>query len=240
MKVKSPTPVSGPLLATAGIMLATLAIVASWAGPFGKAWWFWLGACFAGELLWVRLPLGRATLSMASACNFAALLVLPRAEAMLAAAAAGLVAEAVVLRKHPTRFLYNAGHAALAVGAGSIVYHSLAGPETTLLAGFSPAGLVPLIAAALTYTLINTGAVSLAVGLTERVSPWRAWWANFGSLYELLSNSALFSLGALLALLYALGGALGTVLVSGPLLLAHESYRRYTTRQQKDGLTSAL
>jgi hypothetical protein len=89
---------------------------------------------------------------------------------------------------------------------------------------------VPLAAAAAAYALVNTGAVSLAVGLTERTAPWRAWWTNFGSLYELLSTSALFSLGALFAVLYSLAGPLGTAFVSLPLVLAHDSYRRYLER----------
>ena len=72
--------------------------------------------------------------------------------------------------------------------------------------------------------------MSLAVGVTEGIAPWRAWWTNFGSLYELLSTSALFSLGALITVLYTLAGPLGTLLVSLPLLLAHDSYRRYLER----------
>ena len=39
---------------------------------------FWLAACVAGEFLWVRLPVGSATISMAACFNFAALLVLPQ------------------------------------------------------------------------------------------------------------------------------------------------------------------
>ena len=218
--MKSLTRFRSTLLATVAVTLAVFAIAASWAELPGGAFWFWLAACLAGELLWVRLQLGRATLSMASACNFAAMLLLPRAEAMVAVAVAGLVAEALVIRKPPVRFLFNAAQGALAIGAAGLVYHALAGPGVALAAVFTQAGVAPLIAAAATYALINTGSVSLAVGLTEHVSPWNAWRANFGSMYELLSNSALFSLGALLAALYSLAGPLGTVLVSLPLLLA--------------------
>ena len=227
----------GVALAAITVTLAAIAAAASWPHSPGEGFWFWVVACLAGELLWVRLPLGRATLSMASACNFAALLLLPRGEAMLAAAAASLAAELLVMRKPPVRFMFNAGQTVLAVGAGGLVYHALAGPAMLHPAAISTSGLVPLGLAALAYAFVNTGAVSLAVGLTERVAPWRAWWANFGSLYELLSTSALFSLGALLAVLYSLAGPLGTALVSLPLLLAHDSYRRYLER--RDGATEA-
>ena len=205
-----------------------LATAASWARPPGQELWFWVAACFAGELLWVRLPLGRATLSMASACNFAVLLLLPRAEAMLAAALASLAAELLVMRKPPARFLFNAGQTVLAVGAGGLVYHMLVGQAGLHGVAIVQSGVLPLLAAAAAYALVNTGSVSLAVGLTEGVAPWRAWWTNFGSLYELLSTSALFSLGALLAVLYSLAGPLGTAFLSLPMLLAQDSYRRYS------------
>ena len=221
----------GPALAAVTVSLAALAVAASWPRTPGEGLWFWVVACLAGELLWVRLPLGRATLSMASACNFAALLLLPRGEAMLAAATASLASELLVMRKPPVRFLFNAGQTVLAVGAGGLVYHALAGPGLLHATAISASGLVPLLLAAAAYALVNTGSVSLAVGLTEQVAPWRAWWANFGSLYELLSTSALFSLGALLAVLYSLAGPLGTAFVSLPLLLAHDSYRRYLERR---------
>ncbi|HEY6193715.1 MAG TPA: hypothetical protein VI504_01625 [Candidatus Eisenbacteria bacterium] len=227
----------GVTLASVTVTLAALAAATSWPRTPGEGFWFWVVACLAGELLWVRLPLGRATLSMASACNFAALLLLPRGEAMLAAAAASLAAELLVMRKPPVRFLFNAGQTVLAVGAGGLVYHTLAGPGMLHATAISTSGLLPLGLAALAYACVNTGSVSLAVGLTERVAPWRAWWANFGSLYELLSTWALFSLGALLAVLYSLAGPLGTAFVSLPLLLAHDSYRRYLER--RDGAAEA-
>ncbi len=225
-------------LAAVSVALAAGATAASWTGPPGKEVWFWAAACLVGELLWVRLPLGRATLSMASACNFAALLLLPRAEAMLAAVAASLAAELLVMRKPAARFCFNAGQTVLAVGAGSLAYHSLAGAAGLHPGAIVRSGLVPMLASAAAYAFVNTGSVSIAVGLTERVAPWRAWWANFGSLYELLSTSALFSLGALLAVLHAVAGPLGTVLVSLPLLLAHDSYRRYLERV--DGATARV
>jgi hypothetical protein len=224
-------PARGVALAVVAVAMAVFATAASWTGPPGKELWFWAAVCFAGELLWVRLPLGRATMSMASACNFAALLLLPRAEAMLAAAVATVAAELLVMRKPAARFCFNAGQTVLAVGAGGLVYHVLAGPAGLHAAALVRSGLWPLLAAAATYAVVNTGSVSLAVGLTERVAPWRAWWTNFGSLYELLSTSALFSLGALLAVLYSLAGPVGTTLVSLPLLLAHDSYRRYLGRE---------
>ncbi|TMA24169.1 MAG: hypothetical protein E6J87_24325 [Deltaproteobacteria bacterium] len=121
----------------------------------------------------MRLPFGRATLSMASTCNFAALILLPRAEAMLAAAGASLVAELLVMRKPPARLLFNAGQTALAVGAAGLVYHTLAGATASPAAVLLAKGLWPILAAAAAYAAVNTGSVSLAIGVAERVAPWR-------------------------------------------------------------------
>lgn len=231
--MKSQAPIRDILLASTAMMLAALAIAHSWAGPPGSALWFWVATCFAGEILWVRLPFGGATLSMASACNFAAMLLLPPGDAMVAAAVGGLVAETLVMRKPPIRVLFNAAQTVLAVAGGGLAYHILAGGAVSPVQFLSLAGLPPLVAAAAAYTLINTGSVSLAVGLAERVSPWKAWRANFGSRYEMLSNWALFSLGVLLAVLYSLAGPLGLLFVSLPLVLARESYRRHLNRSEE-------
>jgi hypothetical protein len=212
------------------VALAAIALVTAWSAPRGSELWFWTVACFAGELLWVRLPLGRATLSMASAGNFAALLLLPRGQAMVAAAGASFVSEAVVMRKPLVRLLFNAGQTVLSVGAASLAFHQLApaGPPAHAILGN---GMLPLAAAGAAYALVNTGLVSVAVGLTEHVAPWRAWWTNFGSIYELLSSSALFSLGGLFAVIFSIAGPAGTLFLVLPLLLAHDSYRRYLARE---------
>lgn len=201
---------------TAAALALTLG---SWAGPVDARFWFWCVACLAGELLWVRMPVGRVTVSMASCFQFAALLVLPGAQAMTIAALTGLVAEVAVLRKPAIRALFNAAQAALAVGAARAVLEALGGAA----AGALPVGA--LLAAGVAYFAVNTGAVSLAVALHERIDPRRAWWSNFGTGYELVSNGALFSLGALLASLYVAQGPAGALLVALPVVVAFQGYR---------------
>ena len=110
-------------------------------------------------------------------------------------------------------------------------------------AGGSPDGLVmlvaraqllPFILAAAAYFVINTGAVSLAVGMSEGVAPIDAWRRNFGHRYELLSSSALFSLGTLLASHYSAEGLGSTLLLVFPVVLAHQGYRRVSERWATD------
>ena len=70
--------------------------------------------------------------------------------------------------------------------------------------------------------------------LAERTSPLKAWKANFGSGYELLSNGALFSLGALVAFHHEAHGWGVTLLALLPLLVAYEGYRRYMHARDRE------
>src|SRR5437867_12678770 len=64
------------------VLLAALALAGSMKGAPPGGVVFWCVACLAGELLWFRLPLDRATVSMGACFNFAALLVLDRGPAI--------------------------------------------------------------------------------------------------------------------------------------------------------------
>ena len=218
-------------LATAGALV--LGLVA-WAEPHPMRVLLWSLACLASEALWVRLPVGRATVSMASCAHFAALLLLPRPEAMLAAALASAIAEASFQRKPPIRVLFNTAQTALAVGAASWAFEACGGTRAALAPMLMELRLLPLVAAGAAYFAVNTGAVSLAVALAERTSPLKAWKANFGSGYELLSNGALFSLGALVAFHHEAHGWGVTLLALLPLLVAYEGYRRYMHARDRE------
>lgn len=216
------------------VILAICAITTSWSGPLHAEFWFWLGACLVGELLSVKLPVGEVSVSMASTFDFAALLVLPRGHAMAVAAISSLVAQRFFMRKPTIRAVFNGAQASLTVGAASWVLSRLGAVShdpTDLLLRLQ---LLPLLAAAATYFVVNSGAVSLAVAVHERIPiPW-AWRANFGSRYELLSNGALFSLGTLLASHYAVNGIAATALIVFPVLVAYYGYRHYARARMSE------
>lgn len=210
------------------LFLATFAIGRSWTEPIGRDILFWSVACIVGEVLWVRLPMGQATNSFASCIHFAVLLLLPRGQAMAMVGLTGAIAEALVLRKPPLRVMFNASQAALAVGAASVAYTLLGGGRASVSALLYGFDLLPFVGAAAAYYVVNTGAVSCAVALSEGVPPWTAWWRNYGTRYQVLAVAGLISLGALLASHYAVTGVAGTLIVLLPLLLVHEGYRRYS------------
>lgn len=195
---------------------------------------FWLVACFAGEVLWVRLPAGSATISMAACFNFAALLVLPPREAMPVAALATLIAELAVMRKSPVRALFNAAQTALAVGLARACFDACGGRGANLMDLVSSLQLLPLLAAAVAYYAVNRISVAVVVALAQGLGLGESWQRNFGSVYDLLSSGAAFSLGALLATHYAGIGMVGTLFVVLPLVLACDGYRRFA-RDAKSG-----
>ncbi len=225
MNRKPPTRALVAMVATT-VALAGVAFLASAPDWPSRAVWFWMIACTLSERLWVRLPFGRATLSMSSCFNLAALLVLPRGEAMFVVAVSVAIAERAFMRKPATRVVFNGAQTALAVAAGSLAFTLSGGtPERlgTMIAAFA---WWPFLAAGLAYSIVNTGAVSVAVALSEGTSPWRAWRENFWSGFELVARGALLSLGILVAIDYMLVGPAGTILAALSLILAHRSYAR--------------
>jgi hypothetical protein len=212
---------------------ACAAMVAGWPPVIGSALGFWFCACLVGEMMWVRLPLGRATLNMASCFNFAALLSIDAGTAMVAAGLATLLADLAIMRKNALRAFYNAAHTVLAVGAAASCFTWLAGGGHDLVGLLVRFNAVPFLAAALVYYLVNRTAVSLVVASHECLSPFEAWRLNFGNWYEIISTGAVLSLGALVAI-HAKGVGLGaTLLVVLPLLIAFDGYRRHLVRQER-------
>lgn len=213
------------LIALLPAPFAIAVIASTWTGSPSPGFWFWLSACFAGELLWVRLPVGGITMNMALACNLAAIVLLPRGDAVVAAAAATLVAEAFFMRKPVVRFLYNSGQTVLAVFAGATAWSWVAGPVARAHLLGTPQALAGMAAAAVAFFAVNSASVSLAVCLADGISFWRAWRLTFGTRFNLFSSGALFSLGGLLAIVHALAGPIYTLLGVLPVLITYAAYR---------------
>ena len=227
------------LLVLITAILAAAFTAGSWTAPHVPTLLFWAAVSIAAELMWIRLPVGEATLSMASCSQFAMVLMLPRGHAMAIAAITGALSEALYLRKSPSRVIFNASQTALAVGVASWLFSVSGGASARLLELVAHGRMLPIGLAAIAYFAVNTGAVSLAVGLSERISPLAAWRKNFGYRYELLASAALLSLGAMLASHYAATGIPGTVLVAFPVVLAYQGYRKVTARRSTQEPESA-
>jgi hypothetical protein len=136
------------------------------------------------------------------------------------------------LRKPLQKVIFNTSQTALAVGAASIFFVLLGGRIGNPISVIAGANILPALAAALSYFLINSGMVSIAVSRTHGTSLVRAWWENYGNRFEFISNGALFSLGILFALLYSISGITGIVLILLPMLVAYEGYKRKVQRDE--------
>jgi len=189
--------------------------------------WYWAAACAVGEMLWLRLPLGRATMSMGSTANFAALLVLPTPLAIPAATLGSFAIERTFMRKPLIRALFNAAGTALAMGASGLVLKLIA--PAGVLALRDARLLLPLVAAAATYYAINRSLVTAVLALDGALPLSLVWRRNFGWNQDLLPCGAALSLGILLAEFHQNVGPVALVFVLLPALVVFRTHRqRYT------------
>ncbi len=78
---------------------------------------------------------------------------------------------------------------------------------------------------ALVYLFINITIVTIAIGLTQKKSPWSIWLSNIK--WAVPNFMALAPLGMLLALIYQNFGIWGLILLFVPLLLSRHSFQLY-------------
>ncbi len=135
-----------------------------------------LGASLLLSNFKLRLPLWRgvSTMSMACAADLLALMILGADVAMLTSSAGVLLQSALrVRRSQPlSRAAFSVASVAITVQTAGLVWRTLGGD----LAGPT---LVPLAATTATYFIVNTGLVATAIGLSNGLSPLRAWYWEF-------------------------------------------------------------
>ena len=221
---KHSMPMPARVFATAIIVAGVTAVVASGLPARDPRFWYWAAACAVGEMLWLRLPLGRATMSMGSTTNFAAILVLPTPLAIPAAALASLAAERTVRPKPLVRALFNAAGTALAVGATGMVLHLMAPHGVFALK--NDRLVIGVFAAAATYYLFNRSLTTAVLALDGALPTALVWRRNFAVRRDLLPSGAALSLGVLLAELHQSVGPVALAFVMLPALLVFEGHRR--------------
>lgn len=207
------------------VIASGLLVVVGAGAPFrDPRLWFWIVACGVGEMLWLRLPVGRATMSMGSTANFAALLVLPLHLAIPAATLASLVVEPAVMRKPLLRALFNAAGTALAVAASGLALRALApaGPFALRDARL----FLAVTASAVVYYACNRALVAAVLALDGALPLPQVWQRNFGWRRDALPSGAALSLGVLLAYLHQEVGVVAVAFVLLPALVVFEAHRR--------------
>ena len=170
----------------------------------------------------IPLPRGGATVTVTSALDFAAILIFGPAIACWFGVMSDLLTNVAVKRNPPHKVAFNVGQVVLSIGSAGLVYQWLGGRVGP---GFALDGsqVVPLLAAPLVYFLLNTGLISVAIGMRERISAFRIWQTNFQ--WEILHVFFFLPFGILLSLVHYRIGPVGVLLFLIPLFLARFSFQ---------------
>lgn len=137
-------------------------------------------------------------------------------------AAATVVSHGIVHRKSPVRIAHNIAIFTLGYWATAWTFISLGGRLGELRI---PGDGLALLAAGSVYFLVNSGCVSLVLGLTTGPSPWRIWQRNFQQ--GLLHHLSFLALGALVLVAWKTAGPWGIVLFALPFLVARYSFQAH-------------
>ena len=162
---------------------------------------FFLGLAVVVGMHPVRLPRGAAT-TVGFAVDFVCLLIFGPA----VAAWIGVISETVLLwRSAGLRKLFNQGQVVLAFAGAGSVYQALGGEYVgavgTVVFGEEVGAL---IAGAITYSIISTLLIAVAMALWERQSPWGMWVVSFR--WAVPRSLALAPFGLLMAMVYQTPG----------------------------------
>ncbi len=193
---------------------------------------FWVLANMLGELLWLPAPKQRGYLSMATAANFATLLILPVWQAVLVTALAGALVDVIFRRRRWYQVLFNAAVCCIAVFSASRVFASVGQGRDGLENLLSPLNVGALLLSAVTYFLLNTLLVSGVVALDQRVAACSVWTTTFASRQEILGSLILFVLGLLFAVLFLAWGYMSAFLATIATYFVREAYNRYVTTRE--------
>jgi putative nucleotidyltransferase with HDIG domain len=176
----------------------------------------------------VDMPLGvgSSCISLSFAVDFTALLLLGPAPTMLISATSGWSQCTFRMseRNPAYKTLFSMATLAVSVAAAGTTYTWLGGTYGTL----PPAPLQSLMAAAMTYFLVNSLAVAIAFALSTHRGVFRLWHDNF---LWTISSYVVGSLAAGIAVeVFNQAGQWQTALAVVPLCLTYRTYRIYLKR----------
>ncbi len=170
----------------------------------------------------IPLPRGGASVTVTSALDFAAILIFGPAVACWFGVVSDLLTNVAVKRNPLYKVAFNLGQIVLSIGGAGVVYQALGGKVGPAFE-LDGTQILPLVAAPLTYFFLNTGLISFAIGLKDRISAFRIWQTNFQ--WEILHVMFFLPFGILLSLVHLRIGPVGVALFLIPLFLARFSFK---------------
>lgn len=192
---------------------------------------FWVLANMLGELLWLPAPKQRGHLSMATAANFATLLILPVWQAVMVTALAGALVDLIFRHRRWYQVLFNASVCCIAVFSAARVFMAVGQGRDGLENLLSPLNVGALLLSAMTYFLLNTWLVTGVVALDQRLAACSVWTTTFASRQEILGSFVLFVLGLLFAVLFLAWGYMSAFLATIATFFVRDAYSRYVSSQ---------
>jgi hypothetical protein len=120
----------------------------------------------------IPLPRGGATVTVTSALDFAAILIFGPAIAIWFGVVSDLLTNVVVKRNPLYKVAFNLGQIVLSIGGAGLAYRALGGRMGAAFT-LDSSQVLPLLVAPLVYFFLNTGLISLAIGLKDRISAVR-------------------------------------------------------------------
>jgi diguanylate cyclase (GGDEF)-like protein/putative nucleotidyltransferase with HDIG domain len=217
--------VSVVILSSAGLVAASLPLVRfPRPGLFASL----LALSVISSALKVDMPVGvgSSCISLSYIVDFTALLLLGPAPTMLIAMASAWCQCTYRMKERNPAYktMFSMACLALTVAAAGFAYRSLGGTPGNL----SATPLQPLLAAVLTYFLVNSLAVAAAFALANRRPILRVWHDNF--LWSITSYVVGGLVAGLTVELFQRAGQWQTSLAFVPLCLTYRTYKIYLGR----------
>ncbi len=159
---------------------------------------FWLTLSFAAELFWFDTQGAQGMVSMSSAVNLATVFVLPPLAAFVIVALSVLLSDLLLHRRPVVRASFNAAQSVVSLGVAYLLLFTLSGIEAPPGSRAVLEHPIAVWAAPIGFYFVNTFLVAGAIDLSGQSSVWRAWMANYGASWFLLTSLVLFILAVTL------------------------------------------
>jgi signal transduction histidine kinase len=194
--------------------------------------WIWLLICLGAEFLWLETISGEGTDSMASTVNFAVIFLFAPSFALWIVGLSVLAATRFIQKRNLLKSAFGFSQMVLTTLAASWAFRLAGGGSWEISFLRNPQSLIPCVAAGVTYSLVNTGLVSVAVALEKGLPLVETWRTNYGYRNSLLSALALFIMSPLLLIAYLAVGYWGVFLFFLPLLIVKNQNQEYIELQR--------
>ncbi len=225
----------GSVVAVAIVLLALFPL--AWQSPLLLHFLGWVLITVVAESLWLPTITGEGTDSMASAANFATVVLWGVSPAIWIVALSTAISDLFIRRRPGIRVLFNAAAMVVVMAAAGTVFALLGGPREGIWSMIERAAhfessqsigfLIPLIGLGLVYRALNIVLVSVASGWGAERPIGLVIREDFLYAEQIISDLALLFLSPLMVVSWAMLRYPGIILFYVPLLVIRDSHRRY-------------